>query len=78
MENQYNYRQNQFLEEKKKRLAEIRTLHKPIDKTELDRFSQKIQQLNLDKQEARKMSEKKQNSSNSVFYKSAFYKKIEH
>ena len=53
MEGQYFHRQSEFLEEKKKKLAEIRAFHKPIDKNELDAFSQKVDQINEDKQKAR-------------------------
>ena len=53
MEGQYYHRQSEFLEEKKKKLAEIRAFHKPIDKNELDAFSQKIDQIHEDKLKAR-------------------------
>lgn len=65
------------MEEKKKRLAEIRNLHKPIDKTELEAHSQKYEQWQHDRAEAVKSRYKKTHESAEVFYKSAFYKKVE-
>lgn len=49
-----------------------------MDKNELDDFSQKLEQLHQDKEEARNGKDRKSSSSTFVFYKSAFYKQIEH
>lgn len=77
IEGKYRLKQNQYLEEKKKYLAEIRNLHKPIDKNELDVHSQKYQQLQHDRAEAAKNRYKKTHESAAVFYKSVFYKRVE-
>lgn len=45
MEEQFNLKQNESLEERKKRLAEIRALHKPIDRAELDAHALKLEQM---------------------------------
>lgn len=77
MEGKYKLRQNEYLQQKKKKLAEIRSLHKPIDKNELDVHSQKYEQLQHDRAEAAKNRYKKTHESAAIFYKSVFYKKVE-
>jgi hypothetical protein len=42
IEEHYNLTQNESLEERKKRLAEIRMIHKPIDRKELDAHTEKF------------------------------------
>ncbi len=79
IENQYNLKQNEMLEEKKKRLAEIRAFHKPIDRTELDAHSLKLDQLQQLRMEAAKnKSASKPSKPAANFYKSVFYKKVQH
>lgn len=67
--------QNEQLEEKKKRLAEIRNLHKPLDRSELDAHANKYEQFQKERAEASK--QKKHPETAAIFYKSAFYRKVE-
>ena len=53
IQEQFIIKQNQSLEEKKKRLAEIRMIHKPINRKELDEFAHKIDSFHKERLEAK-------------------------
>lgn len=77
MEEQFNLKQNESLEERKKRLAEIRALHKPIDRAELDAHALKLEQMQAQRLAlAQAAQAEAQKEPGKAFYKSVFYQRI--
>jgi hypothetical protein len=77
MEEQFNLKQNESLEERKKRLAEIRALHKPIDRTELDAHALKFEQMHAQRLALAQAAQPElQKDPGKAFYKSIFYQRV--
>jgi hypothetical protein len=76
IEEEFSLRQREGLEEKKRRLAEIRMLHRPIDRKELEEFAEKVDRLQREKAAA-KTAQSSQQAHSQVFYKSVFYRRVQ-
>ena len=63
------------LEEKKKKLAEIRALHKPLSKDDFKEHEKKLDELREKVQVGRSLAKEQRSNSMSDIYKSSWYRK---